>query len=513
MTFNVDSYLEYFLTLLAWIINNGLFGLLVSTGLFIAPLIGVLFKTWLEVKKQGADEGNKGELLIDWLGIQFFPAMFIIVLTLAPMLPISLNNLSYNVERSKQCGYKVPFTPENTGYSSVVSELGGMQAKVPLLWGFVHAANKGILHGAVSIIPCKPDLRQIRFEIQHERIKDPALLTEVRQFVQQCYLPAKRKLQERQISLSEFQKNETSWLGGQILLANSELYPRYRAMQPMGRWEYDSSRDEGLPNTGDGGFPRCDQWWADENIGLKDMLLSDMSQSLSDKTKELLKNENEKEYLLLRTLLRPENIKLSRGRVYDGYGGNLEQTWSNAVNRVTSGAGLLIGSAAALPGLDALRNALPMVQSLLLMAVIILTPIIIIFSGYSLKTLVILIFVQFALVTTTFWWELARWLDSSLIDALYDTNNHQSNFWAFSENATDDMILNFVMGSMFLVFPTVWIGSMSWMGVGLGTLASNFASATNSTQQAGGKAGEVATDMAVSYGKKKMVSDGKKKMK
>lgn len=122
MTFNVDSYLEYFLTLLGWIINNGLFGLLVSTGLFIAPLIGVLIKTWLEVKKQGADEGNKGELLIDWLGIQFFPAMLVIVITLAPMLPISLNNMAYDTNRSKQCGYKVPLAPERTGYGDMVSE-------------------------------------------------------------------------------------------------------------------------------------------------------------------------------------------------------------------------------------------------------------------------------------------------------------------------------------------------------------------------------------------------------
>ncbi|MEN2837845.1 hypothetical protein HPFOLIGI_00006 [Mannheimia haemolytica] len=32
MTFTVDSYLEYFLTLLAWIINNNIFAVLVQTG-------------------------------------------------------------------------------------------------------------------------------------------------------------------------------------------------------------------------------------------------------------------------------------------------------------------------------------------------------------------------------------------------------------------------------------------------------------------------------------------------
>lgn len=490
MTFNVDSYLEYFLTLLGWIINNGLFGLLVSTGLFIAPLIGILIKTWLDVKKQGADEGNKGDLLIDWLSIQFFPAMFVIVLTLAPMLPISLNNLAYHVDRSKQCGYKVPLAPQQTGYANMVSEFADKQAKVPLLWGLVHAINKGILHGAVSTIPCKFDLRQIRFEVQHEKINNPALLTEVRQFVQQCYLPSRHKLQESQVSMNVAQAREVEWLGGKILISNSELYPRYRAMQPMKRWEYDKNRDQGLPNTGEGGFPRCDQWWSDAQVGLKDMLLSDMRQNLSAKLSDMFTNANIQDEALLRTLLRPENINVSRGKVYAGYGGNLDPSLSNAANKLVSSAGVLVSSVAVYPGLDAMRTALPMIQSLLLMAVIIIIPIITIFSGYSLKSLVTLIFVQFALITTTFWWELARWLDSSLIHILYNAETHNASFGFFLENAEDDMIISFVLGVMFIIFPTVWVGSMSWAGFNLGGLADHFAKGSKQVQQAGETAGK-----------------------
>lgn len=494
MTFNVDSYLEYFLTLLGWIINNGLFGLLASTGLFIAPLIGVLIKTWLEVKKQGADEGNKGELLIDWLGIQFFPAMLVIVITLAPMLPISLNNMAYDTNRSKQCGYKVPLAPERTGYGDMVSEFADKQAKVPLLWGLVHAINKGILHGAVSTIPCKPDLRQIRFEVQHEKINNPALLTEVRQFVQQCYLPARRKVLDSQVAMNAAQAREVSWLGGKILVNNSELYPRYRAMQPMQRWAYDPNRDQGLPNTGEGGFPHCDEWWADSGIGLKDMLLSDMRQNLSVKLGELFTDANIQDEALLRTLLRPENINISRGKAYEGYGGSLDSTLTNNVSSVVSALGITAGSLAAYPGFDAMRNALPMIQALLIMAVIILTPIVIIFSGYSLKAIVTLMFVQFALVTVSFWWELARWLDSFLISILYNSPGHQSEIsWAFLQNSRDDVIMSFVLGVMFLVLPGVWVTAMSWAGVNLGRLADSFYKGSEQVQSSGSKGTDMIT--------------------
>ncbi|MFQ1049626.1 conjugal transfer protein TraG N-terminal domain-containing protein [Avibacterium paragallinarum] len=486
MTFNVDSYLEYFLTLLGWIINNGLFGLLVSTGLFIAPLIGVLIKTWLEVKKQGADEGNKGELLIDWLGIQFFPAMLVIVITLAPMLPISLNNMAYDTNRSKQCGYKVPLAPERTGYGDMVSEFADKQAKVPLLWGLVHAINKGILHGAVSTIPCKPDLRQIRFEVQHEKINNPALLTEVRQFVQQCYLPARRKVLDSQVEMNAAQAREVSWLGGKILVNNSELYPRYRAMQPMQRWAYEPNRDQGLPNTGEGGFPHCDEWWADSQVGLKDMLLTDMRQNLSVKLGELFTDANIQDEALLRTLLRPENINISRGKAYEGYGGSLDSTLTNNVSSVVSALGITAGSLAAYPGFDAMRNALPMIQALLIMAVIILTPIVIIFSGYSLKAIVTLMFVQFALVTVSFWWELARWLDSFLISILYNSPGHQSEIsWTFLQNSRDDVIMSFVLGVMFLVLPGVWVTAMSWAGVNVGKLADHFTQGSRQVKESG----------------------------
>lgn len=497
MTFNVDSYLEYFLTLLGWIINNGLFGLLVSTGLFIAPLIGMLIKTWLEVKKQGADEGNKGELLIDWLSIQFFPAMLVIVLTLAPMLPISLNNMAYNVEQSKRCGYKVPLAPEKTGYASMVSEFAGKQAKAPLLWGLMHAVNKGISHGAVSIIPCKLDLRQIRFEVQHEKINNPALLTEVRQFVQQCYLPARRKILDSQVSMNAAQAREVSWLGGKILVNNSELYPRYRAMQPMQRWAYEPNRDQGLPNTGRGGFPHCDAWWKDSQVGLKDMLLSDMRQNLTVRLGEMFTNANIQDEALLRTLLRPENINISRGKVYEGYGGNLNPTGLNRVTSTVSGLGVAAGSLVAYPGFDAMRNSLPMIQAVLIMAVIILTPIVIVFSGYSLKAIVTLMFVQFALVTTSFWWELARWLDSSLYTIMYHSPSHTDtdSFWSFLRNDTDNMIMSFVLGVMFLILPGVWIASMSWAGVNLGSLADSFSNGSKKAAESGEMPGNLAKNV------------------
>ena len=158
---------------------------------------------------------------------------------------------------------------------------------------------------------------------------------------------------------------------------------------------------------------------------------------------------------------------------------------------MVSSIGVAAGSLVAYPGFDAMRNSLPMIQALLIMAVIILTPIVTIFSGYSLKTIVTLIFVQFALVTTSFWWELARWLDSFFITILYNSPGHTTDSlvnWNFLQNDRDDLIMSFVLGMMFLILPGVWIASMSWAGVVVGNIAQAFSDASRQPQAAGSEA-------------------------
>ena len=64
MLMSTNSYLEFYLSLLAWIINNGLWSVLSDTGLFAAPFGAIILQEWLSARQQGADEGNKGLLSV-----------------------------------------------------------------------------------------------------------------------------------------------------------------------------------------------------------------------------------------------------------------------------------------------------------------------------------------------------------------------------------------------------------------------------------------------------------------
>jgi hypothetical protein len=69
--------------------------------------------------------------------------------------------------------------------------------------------------------------------------------------------------------------------------------------------------------------------------------------------------------------------------------------------------------------MDVVRQALPMVLTMLKMALVICIPLVLLIGTYDLKTVVTVSCVQFALFFVDFWFQLARWIDSTILDALY----------------------------------------------------------------------------------------------
>lgn len=105
----------------------------------------------------------------------------------------------------------------------------------------------------------------------------------------------------------------------------------------------------------------------------------------------------------MHSLVSERNMQVSQnGRVYPGYGGNADDTLTSAATRLASTAGNIIGTAVAFPALDSVCQALPMVQVLLRMALMICIPLIMLCSAWDVKAVMTLTFVQFAMFFLTF---------------------------------------------------------------------------------------------------------------
>lgn len=136
------SYLEYALTLLGWLIGNGIWDTITATGLFALPLLMKLLSLWLKAREQGADEGDAGGLTLVWMENTVYVALLVIMFTCVPLLNIDITQMKYNTDRSKQCNFAMPAAPEQSGYAPLVNDITGQTAAVPVWWYLVHAVSK-----------------------------------------------------------------------------------------------------------------------------------------------------------------------------------------------------------------------------------------------------------------------------------------------------------------------------------------------------------------------------------
>ncbi|EOS95217.1 conjugal transfer protein TraG N-terminal domain-containing protein [Erwinia tracheiphila] len=492
-----NSYLEYFLTLLGWLVNNGLWDVLVSTGLFALPMAFKVVGIWLKVREEGEDEGNKGMLSLPRIENALYGAFFVMIACCVPLIQVSLTTLEFDKTRAKTCGTWTPKAPDESGYNNIISSMDGESAAAPVWWVLVHKLSKGVTQAAVASIPCRPDLRQLRFEVQRTFIENRALADELQDFTNDCYSLAlyQWKRRDQGQTTDKAALSDLTWIGSSTFLKGD--YTTLQSKLPRGMFSWSDARDSGRPNTGNGGYPYCSEWWSAADTGLKARVMEQVDDSywlrLSAAMKMIGSSQTDYQEEVIRRLVSPANLTVSHGgEVYNGYGGNADMTAMNAISRITGTAGASVASLGAFPALDAMRQALPMVQAVMLMAIYIMVPLILAFAAYEFKTVITLTFVIFAVNFLTFWWELARWLDSWLLTALYSSDTHSRfNMMGF-QNTSDDLIMNLVMGTMFIVLPTVWIGALSWAGVNIGVAISNASKeGTGSSHQAAQNGGNL----------------------
>ncbi len=202
MTLFTTDYLEYYLTLVSWIVNNGIWAVLVSSGVFALPFVAIIVQEWLKARAEGADEGNKGVLSAARIENRVFVAIVVVMFAGIPFIDVDLNTIQYDSSRSAQCQVSVP-QPTDTGWSQSFSTINNQSAKVPVWWGFMHALSRAVTGASVAAIPCGTDLRQMRMEIDATRIDDPVLAQEVADFSRDCYGPARAKLFMQRPNLDE----------------------------------------------------------------------------------------------------------------------------------------------------------------------------------------------------------------------------------------------------------------------------------------------------------------------
>ena len=137
MTLFTTDYLEYYLTLLGWIIHNGIWAVLVSSGVFALPFVAIIIQEWLKARAEGADEGNKGALSSVRIENRVWVAIVVVMFAGVPFIDVDLNTIQYDGALGAVPGQRG--AADRNRLVTVVQHPHEPDGTVPVWWAFIAA--------------------------------------------------------------------------------------------------------------------------------------------------------------------------------------------------------------------------------------------------------------------------------------------------------------------------------------------------------------------------------------
>ncbi|PQJ47757.1 hypothetical protein BTO01_28175 [Vibrio jasicida] len=490
----VNDPLSVLLTLTSWQISSKLFMILNQTGLIVFMLAVIVFQVWYDVAQEGEDEGNKGLLSLNRVEVKLILASLVCFFAVVPMVPVNVNTLTFDQNASESCGVGITNGATNSDQSSLNGEI----VQAPPWWVFWHGLSQGLTNAAVSSVPCHYDIERSMLQLSQIDIRSEQLRQETQDFYEQCFtrarLAMKSAAREEKVDQDDF--DGANWLGGDYFLSRNSQAPRttyddLQAEHIVFNFPYNSERDDpvqlkyrrsGVDPTA--AYPMCDEWWDStqgrsdgQRAGLLWRLFNDIEANNSQLVHDVLDYDGffsqimgsettpeDKANMLVQRALSVENQSTS-GRIVRGYGQVLDKTLDHQVREVWNGVagwvGVEAGHLLTGPAYFIVREAMPMLQSMLTMVVVIASPLVLTVSNFSMMTLMSLSLSYMGLQFLTFWWELCRSLDSKLLESVYKMHEN-FNPLTGSLNYMDDSILKFVMIVFYVIVPAIWFGILGY---------------------------------------------------
>ncbi|WP_111748579.1 conjugal transfer protein TraG N-terminal domain-containing protein [Salinisphaera orenii] len=501
---NVDlpvfDYFENVVLELGWIVSNQIWAMLQSTMIAALPFLALIVREWYLARREGEDEGNKGLLALNRIEAALYAMILVYLFAAVPLATVQFAPVNVNQQHYQRCGTRVA-TGGTTGAGG--ASLGGHTAHMPIWWAMVHSVSHGVANVAVAALPCQTDYTYMRTELQASSINDPELRQEVARFEKWCYGRAHTKFLNNTNGITAQQAKSTDWIGSTYLLKTAGYYDSFSAHRPVSKFPYKAKRDDGngTPPSA-GGYPSCKQWWQNGNVGLRTRLHDQIDPSLWQNFKGAFNFSKTDEDYAIRALVTNGGAINNASADPNGGGGAGGQSSLNRGGSTALGAaGVALASLPAAGMKDVTIRALPMVQYMTLMAIVIAMPFIIVFSGYSFRAVGLISATYFGIVTITFWIALARWLQNNLISILYDSQAAQLGFLGGLSNAYDQGILGLVQVAMLVIFPTFWLSMLGWAGWTVGSGINNAMQGGSGEASNAGKKGGAKVQSTASGGK------------
>ncbi len=485
----LDSKLELYTTLYGWLFYNSIWEVLVATGIVFLPFIGIVVDTVISTySNEDAEQAGNTSLRV--LEVEFFVAFFVLFMAGVPTIPLSASELSFTPKAVIGSPAQIASTPDNSQstYGGTISFVNYPNAvDLPVFWYVVLSFNAGFNRAVMEDIPPSLDLRAYTDDLRDLRIEDPLIQAEINDFYRDCFVEARSKyLDERPQSaainllLDSYGITDPEWIGSHVFLDVAGYYPSLRSETIREGFPYSQLRD--VEWTTDNhpiyGKPFCNEWWSDPSIGLARKILdgTDDIELVAAAVEPTWNPVLRRDAIIKAVLLNSPARWTNRG--YDLAYGNMvhlsyEQDkfyWEPLANfgqQVIAGAGLTYESFFFAGYLRVFLEAAPMFQALILMGLYALLPFYVLISRYRFSVFIGGALVFFIVKFWTLLWFISWWVDQNLILAFYSDLGSLTNLYNI-DMTMKRVILNFLTGMMYVVFPVLFSVYLGMAGIHAG---------------------------------------------
>ncbi len=555
---NVSSILELYTTGFGWALYNVFFALFAATGILAYPFLILVYESWRggSERSNTMSMGSLGSLQTMKWGLMMKIIVFLIAVI--PVAPSSLNQLKYqrscDITGEAAVGGDITAGNDTSLFSDInraTTELVAVTpdaTKIPYLWKFVLQMASGVNAYVVSSIPCLPDLTKLDREMAHLVMDDPKVEAEYRQFVNECYVPAKERFLSRKGTFADSIDSELpNYPASEVMELDSELFKvvgglyaacadpavcgsTLRAKNPVPSVAYSASRDTSYSPeqiAANEGTPYCGTWWGTLRTDMADSvyLAKPVRQGINMKAmkvKEILtawipysdvstNTAESREKYAIRSAVRAapanftgmykansSNITVIRAQNNDIQTGLVGDVANGIVGGAAFiGASLIPGFGDAIEGvatsivgymasLYAIQKAAPIMQAMILMLIYAFLPLYLVISKYELDAVITGAALIFVVKIMTILFAVSDYLDDSLYATMYPDMNM---IGSLQTQGIDRLVLMAVVLAMYVFGPALLIYLVAMAGVSIGQPASAGESSTKSVGNAGAGAG------------------------
>jgi len=439
-----EGYLSLFTTLFGWHYYGVIWTVLAGSGLVLVPIFGAVLFHLVEVRSSGSLMNVDMDRALAGIEVRVVVMLVVIGVAGVPTIALDASAITYTPKATVQDP-----TPERASVANPLSSWGDAvqsadydlsSVRIPLWWALVVKVSQGLKYAVLNNIDTRGEaFRTMRRIADTASITDPQLRAHVNAFYTHCYAPALAIYRDRNLE-GEFmlptpeaqltRGPDIHWLGSNYFYTNADFYPDIQVPMLVRGMAFDAERNTEYVGTQPAGAPLCTEYWdairdavfAQAVAEEKTTWLQNMSAFLpnlfdfdvSDKFKEQVVQMYLHNTPVTISATADQLISL-RHAGDDFRSSPLYETAAGLGQAVSlSKTALFLDMAA-----DAVIHALVIGQAYILMVMVILLPVGLLASGYSLSFLVqagLLLFL------VSFWsvvWGLAAWLDTVAAQALW----------------------------------------------------------------------------------------------